>query len=148
MTLDIDKKFICAEDELPRYVELVKNELIQKRPFGLLLDAEMGAGKTTFTRELLYQLGINRDLPIVSPTFTFMNEYHISDQWFAHLDLYRLEGQFSLEEFGVFDARKYQGLIIEWPSFSEKTNELTLTHILNIEYHGDEKRSYSFKKLA
>lgn len=54
----------------------------------LLLKGNLGAGKTTFIKGLGEGLGINE--PIVSPTFTLINEYLEGKMPLYHIDLYRL----------------------------------------------------------
>ena len=53
----------------------------------VLLTGELGAGKTVFCKGLAKGLGI--DAPVVSPTFTLMNEY-FGRVKFCHFDAYRL----------------------------------------------------------
>ena len=55
----------------------------------ILLEGDLGAGKTTLVQGLGEGLGINE--PIVSPTFTIINEYNRARLPLYHLDLYRLE---------------------------------------------------------
>lgn len=55
----------------------------------ILLEGDLGAGKTTLVQGLGEGLGI--DEPIVSPTFTIINEYNRARLPLYHLDLYRLE---------------------------------------------------------
>ncbi len=55
----------------------------------ILLEGDLGAGKTTLIQGLGKGLGI--DEPIVSPTFTIINEYNRARLPLYHLDLYRLE---------------------------------------------------------
>ncbi|MEL6459075.1 MAG: tRNA (adenosine(37)-N6)-threonylcarbamoyltransferase complex ATPase subunit type 1 TsaE [Cyanobacteria bacterium J06636_27] len=55
----------------------------------ILLEGDLGAGKTTLVQGLGKGLGI--DEPIVSPTFTIINEYNRARLPLYHLDLYRLE---------------------------------------------------------
>ncbi|MEM6752208.1 MAG: tRNA (adenosine(37)-N6)-threonylcarbamoyltransferase complex ATPase subunit type 1 TsaE [Cyanobacteria bacterium P01_C01_bin.38] len=55
----------------------------------ILLEGDLGAGKTTLVQGLGEGLGINE--PIVSPTFTIINEYAQARLPLYHLDLYRLE---------------------------------------------------------
>ncbi len=80
----------------------------------ILLDGELGAGKTTFTKGLARGLGI---VSIVnSPTFTIMKKYKSDDRFrtLYHLDLYRLDGvgtDFDLEEY--IDGNGM--IVIEWP---------------------------------
>ncbi|MBF2083664.1 tRNA (adenosine(37)-N6)-threonylcarbamoyltransferase complex ATPase subunit type 1 TsaE [Thermoleptolyngbya sp. C42_A2020_037] len=55
----------------------------------LLLEGDLGAGKTTLVQGIGLGLGISD--PIVSPTFTLVNEYAEGRIPLYHMDLYRLE---------------------------------------------------------
>jgi tRNA threonylcarbamoyladenosine biosynthesis protein TsaE len=55
----------------------------------ILLMGELGSGKTTLVQGLAQGLGILD--PIVSPTFTIINEYFSGRLPLYHLDLYRLD---------------------------------------------------------
>ncbi|MEY2856402.1 MAG: hypothetical protein RLZZ74_711 [Cyanobacteriota bacterium] len=55
----------------------------------LLLIGNLGAGKTTLVQGIGHGLGIKE--PILSPTFTIINEYLDGRIPLYHLDLYRLE---------------------------------------------------------
>lgn len=55
----------------------------------ILLQGELGAGKTTLIQGLGKSLGITE--PIASPTFTLVNEYTEGSLPLYHLDLYRLD---------------------------------------------------------
>jgi tRNA threonylcarbamoyladenosine biosynthesis protein TsaE len=57
----------------------------------ILLEGDLGAGKTTLVQGIGKGLGITE--PIVSPTFTLINEYTEGRIPLYHLDLYRLEPQ-------------------------------------------------------
>ncbi|QBQ07397.1 tRNA threonylcarbamoyladenosine biosynthesis protein TsaE [Spiroplasma gladiatoris] len=76
----------------------------------ILLDGDLGAGKTTFTKYLLKKLGVKQI--VNSPTFVIMNQYQCKDLTINHVDAYRLnkneEVEMYLEQF--FDALN----IIEW----------------------------------
>jgi tRNA threonylcarbamoyladenosine biosynthesis protein TsaE len=63
----------------------------QSLPAGtvLLLAGDLGSGKTTLVQGIGEGLGIKD--PIVSPTFTLINEYTEGRIPLYHLDLYRLE---------------------------------------------------------
>ncbi len=82
----------------------------------LFLDGELGAGKTTLTRELVLRLPGGEQAEIASPTFTLVNIYPTRPQ-VAHFDLYRLEhGGFDpdLEDI-LFDPSFL--VIMEWSCF-------------------------------
>jgi tRNA threonylcarbamoyl adenosine modification protein YjeE len=116
----------------------VQAELKQYPYFVLWLQGDMGAGKTSFVRAYLYEEGLSENTPVVSPTYTIMNEYQIGQDWYAHLDLYRADENFSLQELGVHDARPYRGLFVEWPEQGGPGEILPASHILRIEQDGSE----------
>jgi len=61
--------------------------LLRKRGRAIVcFNAEMGAGKTTFIREVVKALGVRNTA--ASPTFSIINKYTSS---VFHIDLYRLE---------------------------------------------------------
>ncbi len=57
----------------------------------ILLEGDLGAGKTTLVQGIGEGLGITDS--IVSPTFTLINEYLEGRLPLYHLDLYRLESE-------------------------------------------------------
>lgn len=57
----------------------------------LLLEGDLGSGKTTLVQGIGEGLGITE--AIVSPTFTLVNEYTQGRLPLYHLDLYRLQSQ-------------------------------------------------------
>ena len=79
-------------------------------PSTILLEGDLGAGKTTFTKGIGKALNVEKT--INSPTFTIMKCYKGKYPLY-HLDLYRLDGvnqEFDLEEY--IDS----GIaVIEWP---------------------------------
>jgi tRNA threonylcarbamoyladenosine biosynthesis protein TsaE len=80
----------------------------------LLLEGDLGAGKTTFVRGLAEGLGIDPG-EVSSPTFTLVHEYRGRAMTMYHVDLYRLESA-ETEELGLEEPAIAQGvLVIEWP---------------------------------
>ena len=75
----------------------------------------MGAGKTTFIKEVCRQMGVRQN--VSSPTFSIINEYitKYSNQIF-HIDVYRLKDLEEAIQAGVEDC-VYSGSLcfIEWP---------------------------------
>lgn len=86
----------------------------------LFLEGDLGAGKTTFTKEIAQHLGIVKE-DVHSPTFILKKEYRASHPTFKkliHIDAYRFERE---EEATVLrledDIEDPSSLIvIEWPS--------------------------------
>ncbi|TXC78370.1 tRNA (adenosine(37)-N6)-threonylcarbamoyltransferase complex ATPase subunit type 1 TsaE [Luteibaculum oceani] len=91
----------------------------------LLVNAEMGSGKTTFAAKLVKVLGGN-ELEVSSPTFSIIQSYPLADGgFFHHVDLYRIEDE---EEFLDLDMDSYLGekdfLYIEWPEMFDRFYDL------------------------
>lgn len=81
----------------------------------ILLEGDLGAGKTTFTKGLASGLGIKRI--IKSPTYTIIREYLEGRLPLYHMDVYRLEEtggtDLGLEEYFEGDGVS----IVEWAKF-------------------------------
>lgn len=81
----------------------------------VLLDGELGAGKTTLTKGIAKALDIKRN--IKSPTFTLVREYMDGKIPLFHMDMYRLEYSDPFEV-GVDEYIQSNGIsIIEWSEF-------------------------------
>ncbi|MBO7222227.1 MAG: tRNA (adenosine(37)-N6)-threonylcarbamoyltransferase complex ATPase subunit type 1 TsaE [Clostridia bacterium] len=79
----------------------------------ILLNGDLGAGKTTFSKGLAKALGIEGD--VTSPTFTIMNVYEDGLLKLNHLDMYRIEHEDELYELGIEDAMTDDAVtVIEW----------------------------------
>ena len=81
------------------------------------LFGELGVGKTIFTRFLINQLQIKKNLnttEVLSPTFNILNEYKIENITIKHFDLYRIKSRDELGNLGLFEEKEDVNLI-EWP---------------------------------
>ena len=106
----------------------------------LLLDGDLGAGKTTFTKGLAAGLGI--DSYIKSPTFTLIREYQDGRLPLYHMDVYRLEetgaSDLGLEEY--FDGDGVS--VVEWSQFiAEELPSDYLTIHFNKDVSDDQVRT-------
>ncbi|RYG91307.1 tRNA (adenosine(37)-N6)-threonylcarbamoyltransferase complex ATPase subunit type 1 TsaE [Loktanella sp. IMCC34160] len=80
----------------------------------LLLEGEIGAGKSAFSRALIRaRLGRDEDVP--SPTFTLVQTYDAGDVDIWHCDLYRLSSPEEALELGLDEAFTSAICLIEWP---------------------------------
>ena len=81
----------------------------------ILLEGDLGAGKTTLARGLLRGLGLAGEAP--SPTFAILQGYEPPEVTLpvGHVDLYRLDDAQELEELGLDDWLADGALVIEWP---------------------------------
>ena len=80
----------------------------------LLLEGDIGAGKTHFARALIQSL---QDAPedVPSPTYTLVQEYDTRAGPVVHADLYRLSGPSGVDELGLWDAFHSAICLVEWP---------------------------------
>ena len=76
----------------------------------VLLEGEMGAGKTVFCKGIAKGLGIADE--ILSPTYAYMNDY---DGKLYHFDCYRLKCGAQAEALGLCDYFYADGVcVVEW----------------------------------
>ncbi len=84
----------------------------------VLLFGELGAGKTFLARSILRALGVPRETPVASPTFTIVQEYETARGTLLHVDLYRLRDgdmQAELSRLGLRERRAEGALVVvEW----------------------------------
>lgn len=91
----------------------------------ILLNGNLGAGKTTFTKGLAKALGI--DEVVTSPTFTFMKEYSGRLNLY-HFDMYRAEDEDELYELGLSEyLYDSSGVcVIEWNKFCNLSSYISI----------------------
>jgi tRNA threonylcarbamoyladenosine biosynthesis protein TsaE len=81
----------------------------------VLLDGELGAGKTAFVKGLASGLGLDPE-DVSSPTFALVHEYGPAGKApvLVHADLYRVPEGASIEDLGL-EERGSAILAVEWP---------------------------------
>ncbi len=80
----------------------------------LALNGELGSGKTCFVQGLAKGLEVPDNYYITSPTYTLINRYPGRLPFF-HVDLYRIEESYELEEIGFYEILDGKGVVaIEW----------------------------------
>lgn len=110
----------------------------------ILLAGDLGSGKTTLIQGIGEGLGITE--PIVSPTFTLINEYTEGRVPLYHFDLYRLQP----EEVAALNPETYWegveiplGIVaIEW---AERLDYKPPSYLeIGLKYQGDHQRQAEF----
>jgi len=80
----------------------------------VVLEGDLGAGKTFLVRSVARGLGVPAETAITSPTFTLVNEY-VAALPLLHSDLYRLGGAGELVELGLTDRIGRDAVtLVEW----------------------------------
>ena len=113
-------------EDLP---QTAKNLIAEFQHRLILLEGDLGAGKTTLIKELLVQLG-STDTGS-SPSYSLINEYATtSGGKIYHLDLYRLQSVEEAFALGLEDIL-YSGhyCFVEWPQIVREYLEPPYHHI-------------------
>lgn len=102
-------------DETKKYAKLFYKTLVGGEI--ILLNGDLGAGKTTFTKYLAECMGVKSQ--VTSPTFTLIQEYTGKSMNLIHCDMYRVEDESEVIEMGLedmlYDIPQNKVAIIEWP---------------------------------
>ena len=100
----------------------------------IVLNGELGAGKTKFTEGFLSYFGLQNE--ISSPTFNIVNEYQNDKTNIYHFDVYRLT---DTDEFYAIGGEEYfsKGIcIIEW---GEIIQDALPEHYIKIDIQKDKE---------
>ncbi len=80
--------------------------------FCLLLDGELGVGKTYLTQAIARSLNYNA--VVTSPTFSIANIYQCPNLSILHIDAYRLEDYHEFADLGLEEEISQSLSVIEW----------------------------------
>lgn len=102
----------------------------------ILLNGDLGAGKTTFTKGLALALGVKET--VTSPTFTYVKEYDGRLPLF-HFDMYRVADADEVYELGL-EEYFYRGgvVVVEWNKFDDVKDPI----VINVRSLGDNLREF------
>jgi tRNA threonylcarbamoyladenosine biosynthesis protein TsaE len=88
----------------------------------VLLEGDLGAGKTALARTVIRTLVGDIRLDVPSPSFALVQPYEANGLPVLHADLYRLGGPREVDELGLFD-RPDAIVLVEWPERSDDVVE-------------------------
>ena len=108
------------------------------------LNGDLGVGKTVFVKGVAKGLGIKE--PVVSPTFTILQEYKEGSIPLYHFDVYRIEDPEEMYEIGFDDYLYGDGVcLIEW---AKRVTELLPDGVLRITIAKDPEKGLSYRKIT
>lgn len=101
----------------------------QLRPGDIvLLDGDLGAGKTALARTIVRTLVGDQRLDVPSPTFALVQPYEAPGGPILHADLYRLASEREIDELGFFDDPA-SIVLVEWPERAPSLQKLATVFI-------------------
>ena len=105
----------------------------------ILLNGDLGAGKTTFTKGLARALGVKET--VTSPTFTYVKEYD-GTLTLYHFDMYRVSDADEVYELGL-EEYFYKGgvVVVEWNKFDDVKDPI----IINVKSLGGNLREFEIQ---
>lgn len=112
------QKILHGDHETEQFAQEVLTMLsskIGKKTILLELEGELGAGKTSFTKFLGKQLGIEQLM--ISPTFVISRDYALpGGEKLYHIDAYRFEDVSEMQPLHVDEMISGPNIIVvEWP---------------------------------
>jgi len=113
----------------------------------IVLEGDLGMGKTVFARGIAIGLGISKD-EVRSPSFTLVHEYEGGRYPLFHVDLYRLDGDEDLEGLGLDELTEAGGVVlVEW---GEKLPLWYRRDALTVRFHdlGEDSRQIELDQRA
>jgi tRNA threonylcarbamoyladenosine biosynthesis protein TsaE len=139
------EQFICSEEEMSALGIKVASQLKGGEIFALTGD--LGAGKTTFVKSLVYALGSSSTA--TSPTFNLVHRYPCKNFSVIHYDLYRLKKFGEIEALDLEDQiqENKSVIAIEWPKLVESVLPKDRTRWVTFEEMPDGKRKIVFTSL-
>lgn len=135
---------VLPQTRVSQSCALAAQALLQTDPFCLWLQGEVGAGKTSWVAAFFHHLGLDPNLSVTSPTFTYARAYEINGAHYNHCDLYRVSNLPAWQALGI-EIHSYRGTLLEWAT---PTNcDAIPTHRLDITFCDDpHTRSYTFHR--
>lgn len=110
----------------------------------ILLNGDLGAGKTVFSKGIGKGLGITE--PVSSPTFTVLQIYEEGRIPLYHFDVYRIADIEEMEEIGYEDYFYGQGVcLIEWASLIQ---EILPENAVVITIEKDLEQGIDYRKIT
>lgn len=110
----------------------------------MLLNGDLGVGKTVFTKGFAHGLGIGE--PVSSPTFTIMQIYEEGRLPLYHFDVYRIADPEEMDEIGYEDYFYGGGVcLIEW---AQLIKELLPEKVIEVVIEKDLEKGFDYRRIT
>lgn len=111
--MDHDGILLIASRRDTKRVALALSRLLKASDL-IVLDGDLGSGKTFLVRALCRALGLDERIPVTSPTFALVHEIATTPA-IAHADLYRIGQAREVDALGLVEQRADGRVVIaEW----------------------------------
>ena len=119
----------------------------------VLLNGDLGAGKTFLARALIRAAATDPALEVPSPTFTLSQTYDgMGFGQLTHMDLYRLEHPSEVQELGLDQALMDGAVLVEWPQNGglepDESHHGHETLTVSISAHENDHRTFTISGTA
>jgi len=133
-----DQTLFLADDDAT--ADLGRRLAAVLRPGDLvLLEGDLGAGKTALARTVIRTLVGDQGLDVPSPSFALVQPYEANGLPVLHADLYRISSPREVDELGLFD-RADAIVLVEWPERSDEVVQQATVSIRLVVPAGGEGR--------
>lgn len=110
----------------------------------VLLNGDLGVGKTVFTKGFAAGLGIEE--PVCSPTFTIVQIYESGRLPLYHFDVYRIADVEEMEEIGYEDYFYGEGVcLIEW---AKLIREILPEKCISVTIEKDLEKGFDYRRVC
>ena len=128
----------------PEYMQIVGTFLAKQHKI-LLLEWDLGAGKTTLSKGFAKWLGIEEN-KVQSPTYTYINTY---DNKLLHVDMWRLESYEDLVKKGIqHEIEQAEYILIERPKFTDQLDLYKPLHLTIKKISHTQREIFFWKELS
>ena len=128
-----------SKNENDTYLLAAKLAYLLKGGDIVLLNGDLGAGKTTFVKGIAKALKVKE--VVTSPTFTLLKTYKSDRYEIVHIDAYRLENSIFEEMDDYLNDENV--LFIEWSSYLKNQDDIQENLTINIQYVSKNQRIFT-----
>ena len=127
-------------------LEILASKFSNKLKIGdlVVLQGDLGVGKTTFARFLISNLYLKSKIAkpslVKSPTYPILITYDLNAHQIFHYDLYRLANEKDLNELNIYEDIYKSITLIEWPELFLQNYNNKNYYLIKIEVYSETLR--------